>query len=248
MDHLLDLTYQAEARHFWFQGFRQFVAPVLADVTGGRRDLRLLDCGCGTGANLELLARYGCAMGVDLSPGGLLRASQAGRSVARADVTRMPVASASFDVVTSFDVLQCVPDDAAAVREMARVVRPGGRVVATMAALDVLSGDHGEVWQEVRRYTPARSRSLMEQAGLRVERVSFLFASLFPLMFGARVLQRWSRPFRQVSADSDISVPPVPVNAALATLLRVEAAVSRWVPMPIGSSLLVVATKTRQGP
>jgi SAM-dependent methyltransferase len=244
MDHLLDLTYQAEARHFWFQGFRQFVTPVLAEVTGGRRDLRLLDCGCGTGANLELLAPYGRAVGFDLSPGGLVRAHRAGRSVARADVTRIPLPSAAFDVVTSFDVLQCVPDDAGAVREMARVTRAGGCVVATMAALDELSGDHGEVWGEVRRYTPARSRALMEQAGLRVERVSFLFASLFPLMLGARLVQRWSRPFREVSHDSDISVPPAAVNAALATVLRAEAAVSRRMPMPIGSSLLVVATKS----
>src|SRR4051794_19597342 len=103
MDHLLDLTYQAEARHFWFQGFRRFVAPVLADVAGGRSDLRLLDCGCGTGANLALLAPYGRAMGIDLSPGGLRRATRAGRSVARADITRVPLSSDSFDVVTSFD-------------------------------------------------------------------------------------------------------------------------------------------------
>ena len=243
MDHLLDLTYQAEARHFWFQGFRQFVTPVLAEVTNGRRDLRLVDCGCGTGANLELLAPYGRAVGIDLSPGGLVRANQAGRSVARADVTRMPLPSATFDVVTSFDVLQCVPDDVEAVREMARVCRAGGRIVVTVAALDVLSGDHGEVWQEARRYTPASVRSLLEGAGLRVERVSFLFASLFPLMLGARLAQRWSRPFRQVRDDSDISVPPGPVNAALATVLRAEAAVARRIPMPIGSSLLVVATK-----
>jgi ubiquinone/menaquinone biosynthesis C-methylase UbiE len=244
MDRLLDLTYQAEARHFWFQGFRQFVAPVLADVAGGRRDLRLLDCGCGTGANLNLLVPYGHAVGIDMSPGGLIRANQAGRSVARADVTRMPLSAGSFDVVTSFDVLQCVSDDVGAVREMARVARADARLVVTVAALDVLSGDHGEVWREVRRYTPARVRALMEQAGLRVERVSFLFASLFPLMLGARLAQRWSRPFRHVRDDSDISVPPGPVNAALATVLRAEAAVSRRVPMPIGSSLLIVATKS----
>src|SRR6186713_957563 len=159
MDHLLDLTHRAEDQHFWFQGFRRFVTPVLADVAGGRRDLRLLDCGCGTGANLGLLAPYGRAIGIDLSAGGLVRAAQAGRSVARADVTQMPLPSESFDVVTSFDVLQCVPDDAGAVREMARVARAGGRVVVTMAALEVLSGDHGEAWREVRRYTPARARA-----------------------------------------------------------------------------------------
>jgi len=245
MDHLLDLTYQAEARHFWFQGFRHFVTPVLADVAAGRRDLRLLDCGCGTGANLALLAPYGRAVGIDLSPGGLVRATRAGRSVARADVTQIPLRSEAFDVVTSFDVLQCVPDDTGAVREMARVARAGGRVVVTVAALEMLSGDHGEAWREVRRYTPARARVLMEQAGLRVERVSFLFASLFPLMLGTRLAQRVSRPFRQVREDSDISVPPGPLNAALATVLRAEAAVSRRLPMPIGSSLLIVATKDR---
>jgi len=245
MDHLLDLTYRAEDRHFWFQGFRRFVTPVLADVAGGRRDLRLLDCGCGTGANLGLLAPYGRAVGIDLSAGGLVRAAQAGRSVARADVTQIPLPSEWFDVVTSFDVLQCVPDDAGAVREMARVARAGARVVVTVAALEVLSGDHGEAWQEVRRYTPARVRTLMEQAGLRVDRVSFLFASLFPLMLGTRLAQRVSRPFRQMRNDSDISVPPRPVNDALAVVLRAEAAVARRLPMPIGSSLLVVASKSK---
>jgi len=245
MDHLLDLTYRAEDRHFWFQGFRRFVTPVLADVADGRRDLRLLDCGCGTGANLGLLAPYGRAIGIDLSAGGLVRAAQAGRSVARADVTQIPLPSEWFDVVTSFDVLQCVPDDAGAVREMARVARAGARVVVTVAALEVLSGDHGEAWQEVRRYTPARVRTLMEQAGLRVDRVSFLFASLFPLMLGTRLAQRVSRPFRQMRNDSDISVPPRPVNDALAVVLRAEAAVARRLPMPIGSSLLVVASKSK---
>jgi len=246
MDHLLDLTYRAEDRHFWFQGFRRFVTPVLADVAGGRRDLRLLDCGCGTGANLGLLAPYGRAVGIDLSAGGLVRAAQAGRSVARADVTQIPLPSEWFDVVTSFDVLQCVPDDAGAVREMARVARAGARVVVTVAALEVLSGDHGEAWQEVRRYTPARVRTLMEQAGLRVDRVSFLFASLFPLMLGTRLAQRVSRPFRQMRNDSDISVPPRPLNDALAVVLRAEAAVARRLPMPIGSSLLVVASKSKR--
>jgi hypothetical protein len=86
----------------------------------------------------------------------------------------------------------------------------------------------------------------MEQAGLHVERVSYLFASLFPLMLGTRLAQRMSRPFRQVRDDSDISVPPAPVNAALATVLRAEAAVSRRLPMPIGSSLLVVASKSKR--
>ena len=140
-------------------------------------------------------------------------------------------------------MLQCVEGDTDAVREMARVVRPGGAVVMTLAALDMLRGDHAEVWREVRRYTPASARRLVEAAGLRVEQVSFLFASLFPLMWSVRTGQRLLRPFRALRADRDIAVPAAPVNAALTWLVGAEAALARRLPMPIGSSLLVVARK-----
>ena len=83
MDDLLELTGRVEATHFWFRGFRRFVAPVLEELAGGRRDLRLIDCGCGTGNNLALLKPYGRAFGFDLTPGGLRsRAHPAFRSSA----------------------------------------------------------------------------------------------------------------------------------------------------------------------
>ncbi len=243
MDRLLELTGQAEAAHFWFRGFRWFVTPALAAAAGGRSDLRILDCGCGTGHNLELLRPYGRGMGFDLSSGGLDLARSRVGPLARADVTHIPFASERFDLVTCFDVVQCVPDDAEAVREMARVVRPGGRVVLTMAAFDVLRGDHAAVWGEVRRYTRASARQLLEQAGLRVERVAFHFTATLPLMLAVRVAQRWLRPYRGLRDDTDISVPAAPINLALSGLLKIEAMLSRRVPMPVGSSLLVVARK-----
>lgn len=244
MDDLLELTGRAEATHFWFRGFRKFITPVLADLAQGRPGLQLVDCGCGTGHNLRLLRPHGHAVGFDLSEGGLTRARAAGLTVIRGDVTRIPLASSSFDVATSFDVLQCVEADEAAVREMARIVKPGGVVVVTLAALDALRGDHAEVWQEVRRYTPASARRLMETAGLTPERVSFMFASLFPLMASVRLVQRVTRRFgRQVSAETDIAVPAGPVNLLLTALVSAEAALIRHVRMPIGSSLLVVARK-----
>jgi SAM-dependent methyltransferase len=244
MDDLLELTGRAEATHFWFRGFRKFIGPVIADLANGRPGLRLVDCGCGTGHNLQLLRPHGTAVGFDLSEAGPARAHATGLTVLRGDVTRIPLASASVDVATSFDVLQCVEADFAAVREMARIVRPGGVVVLTLAALDSLRGDHAEVWQEVRRYTPAGARQLVEAAGLRPERVTFLFASLFPLMASIRLVQRMTRRFgRTVRADTDINVPVGPINQLLTSLVSAEAALIRHMPMPIGSSLLVVARK-----
>jgi ubiquinone/menaquinone biosynthesis C-methylase UbiE len=246
MEHLLDLTHQAETAHAWFRGFRRFVGPVLAGVADGRAGLRILDCGCGTGANLELARQASVGAwcgGFDVLPGGVSTARRRGLPVARGDISRIPFASAAFDVVTSFDVLQCLPDDRSAAREIARVTRRGGRVVVTLAALEFLGGDHGEVWGEVRRYTPASARSLMEGAGLEVERVAFLFASFFPILLAMRVAQRCTRPWREVSQQSDIRVPPAPVNAVLTALVVMESWLSRYVPMPFGSSMLVVARK-----
>jgi SAM-dependent methyltransferase len=244
MDDLLDMTGRAEATHFWFRGFRKFISPVLEDLADGRSGLRLVDCGCGTGHNLRLLRPYGRTVGFDLSEAGLARARAGGLTVLRADVTRIPLASDTFDVVTSFDVLQCVDADVAALREMARIVRPGGVVVVTLAALDSLSGDHAEVWQERRRYTPAAARRLVEAAGLRAERVSFVFASIYPLVASVRLVQRLTRRFRDAPRpDADIAVPIGPVNLLLTALVSAEAALVRHVPMPIGSSLLVVARK-----
>jgi SAM-dependent methyltransferase len=245
MSRLLDLTHQAETDHFWFHGFRRFVSPVLAQLTAGRPGLRLLDCGCGTGSNLGLLAPHGRSMGFDLADGGVQIARQAGRIVARGDVTQIPIASNSCDLVASFDVLQCVPDDRAALREMARVTRPGGVVVLTLAALEVLSGDHAEVWNEQRRYSPSLVRQRVQEAGLQMERASFMFGSLFPMMLCVRVLQRLTRPFRTVRDDIDIAVPSYPVNRLLSAIVLAEAALAEHLPMPFGSSLLVVARKPR---
>jgi SAM-dependent methyltransferase len=243
MSEQLELTSRAEATHFWFRGFREYVTPVISQLSGGRRDLRIIDCGCGTGNNLRMLGGFGRAVGFDLDEGGVRMTHASGGRVVRADATRVPFASDAFDLATSFDVMQCLEPDVAVVREMARLVRPGGAVVVTMAALEILRGDHSESWQEVRRYTPAMAKELFAQAGLRVERVSFLFGSLFPLMLTVRLVQRALRPFRGHRHDTDIAVPSAPVNALLTALVTAEAKAARYVPAPVGSSLLVVGRK-----
>jgi SAM-dependent methyltransferase len=192
---------------------------------------------------MTLLAPHGQVVGLELEPVAAAAAREFGRPIACADITRMPFPENLFDLAVSFDVLQMVEADVAAVREMARIVRPGGRVVLTLAALDILSGDHAEVWSECRRYTPRTARELAESAGLRVERVSFAFALLFPLMLVVRTAQRLIRPFRSAPSHTDMDVPWAPLNVALMRLLDGEAALARVVPMPVGTSLIVVARK-----
>ena len=166
MDDLLELTGRAEATHFWFRGFRKFVAPVIADLRPGAEIFaRRLWLRHRPQPAAPASARP--AVGFDLHDGWARRAHAQRDSGAARRRHADSVGIGAFDVATSFDVLQCVEADVAAVREMARIVRPGGVVVLTVAALDALRGDHAEVWQEVRRYTPAAARRLVETAGFR---------------------------------------------------------------------------------
>src|SRR5260221_2230607 len=106
MEHLLRATARAEARHFWFRGFRAFVLPLLRDATAGRSELRLLDCGCGTGANVALLERFGRAYGFDRSAVGLRIGRDAGRTrLALAAVAPNSCGDAAVDGPESFHML-----------------------------------------------------------------------------------------------------------------------------------------------
>ena len=136
---LLELTARAEPSHFWFHGFRAHVAPLLDELAAGRRDLRIVDCGCGTGYNLRvLLQQYGRTFGFDLEEDSMRRARAAGRPLVRATIEQIPFASARFDLATSFDVLQSVPDDRSAIREIGRILKPGGYAVMNVTALDIM--------------------------------------------------------------------------------------------------------------
>lgn len=246
VDRLLELTYRAEQSHFWFRGFRQYMQLALARATGGARSARILDCGCGTGSNLEMLRPYGSAVGFDLTSIGVGFARSHGHRVAQASIGAIPFTSGTFDLVTSFDVFQCLPDDVeqSAIDEMSRVLKPGGWLLLHVAALEILHGKHSVLSEEVRRYTPGRLRAIVERGGLAIERLTFDHLTLLPLMLPVRAWHRLTAKDGVVPAgEGEITVPPAPVNAALTALVSFEALALRVIDMPIGSSLMCLARK-----
>jgi SAM-dependent methyltransferase len=247
MEALLERTFEAEQRHFWFRGFKRFITPFIEKATAGRSTLKLLDAGSGTGANLTFLRRYGVTFGLEFFWRGIELAHLRGLApLIQGSVTHLPFPDASIDVVLSFDVLYCLEarDEHAAIHEMMRVLRPGGRVVINVAALDMLKGDHSALGGEVRRYTKAELREKLEGAGFHVERLTYTNASLFPITAGVRALQRLRGVKPQQDNKGDFYVPPAPINALFAGMLALESKiVAIGINMPIGSSLLCLARK-----
>lgn len=244
MDLLLEATHRAEREHFWFKGFRAFVAPALHAAAAGRAGLRLVDCGCGTGVNLPVLSRLGTTFGIDLTWRGLQFARERGhRRLSHGSVIHLPYAAGAFDVVTCFDVLQSLSPSGgrAVLREFHRILAPGGQLVMTVAALELLRGDHSVLAEEAHRYGRAELRAMLEDAGFTVTRLTFTNFSLFPVMLVTRSLQRLRGLRQATDAHREITPPPGPVNALLTGVLRLEAALVRRMNMPVGSSLLVVA-------
>jgi SAM-dependent methyltransferase len=250
MDRLLEATYRVEQRHFWWTGLRSFARPLVVDALAGRSNPRILDCGCGTGANLVMLGELGRASGFDLSWRGLELARQYGqRRIAHASMSRIPFAGETFDLVTAFDVLYSLSeaDEAAAVAEMFRVLKPDATLIVNVAALSILRGNHSLFGAEVRRSTRRRLRHVLTRAGFEITRLTYTNASLFPLILAIRLGQRFIGLATPEEAGTDVVVPISPINEILTMMLRLEARALRVVDMPIGSSLLCVATKPACG-
>ena len=244
---MLEETYRVEQHHFWFRGFRRFLLPFILEATSGLTQPRLLDCGCGTGANLHFLRRFGVPFGLDLTWRGLEFAHGSGMTrLAQASVAALPFPAHSIDVAFSLDVLYCLEDEAErnAIAEMHRVLRPGGALIVNAAALDMLKGDHSALVSEVRRYTRKSLRSKLEGAGFRVERMTYTNAALFPVTAAVRALQRLRGIRREGGAHGDFSVPPAPFNTLFASVLGLESQlIAAGLNMPFGSSVLCLARK-----
>lgn len=148
---------------------------------------RLLTVGCGPRSGLEWLARRGPVVACDAD---VTQGRVPGPPFVAGLAEALPFADRSFDAVLALDVLEHVDDDAAASRELARTVRPGGVAVVTVPALAWLWSPHDDVNHHRRRYTPGMLREALTRGGLDVTRLTFFNTLLFPPIAVARLLQR----------------------------------------------------------
>lgn len=234
-----------EDRHWWFEGRRAILASVL-ETFSLRREAKLLEAGCGNGANLALLARFGAVSAFEPDPADLERAVR--RGIGTVDPGSLPedvpFAGERFDVVLALDVIEHVDDDVAALAALRERLGAEGRLVVTVPAFPFLWGEHDVRNGHRRRYTRTTLRLALQAAGFRIDRLSHFNTLLFPAIAAVRTL---GRPF---SLDAvGIEVPPTPLNGLLRRIFGAERWVIRTLSLPFGVSLLAIARPAgRTGP
>lgn len=224
-------------RHWFFQGRKALVHDQLKRASAYGR---LLDVGCGTGYLAASLALSGYDV-VGVEPDVAARAFARKRlpEVVEAGAYPLPFSDASFDVVIATDVLEHVPDDQAAVREMFRVLRPGGLAVVTVPAMRILWGPQDVRLGHYRRYGKKQLADLF--ISFDVRRLSYFNMFLFPVMIVARTMFRLFPA--SYGARDEVAMTPAFLNTPLRWFLELETALIRFCSLPYGGSLILVARK-----
>ncbi|HNB36696.1 MAG TPA: class I SAM-dependent methyltransferase [Anaerolineales bacterium] len=239
-----EIMFHAEEQHWWYLGMAAITKALVDSRIHPSQRLKILDAGCGTGAAMTTyLAEYGNVTGVDLYKEAVsLSRKRHASNLARASILHLPLAPASFDLVTSFDVLyeRGVADELQALREFFRVLVPGGHVLIRLPAYDWLRGRHDERVHTRRRFTKKLLGSLLEQSGFRVEHLSYANMVLFPLALLKRLGERFLPPSGE---ESDLAVSRV--NEIFRRILSWEAPFVSSLGLPYGLSVFAIARKDK---
>lgn len=240
--HTYSIMRRVEDTHWWFVGRRRIIGSFLEEISTNLETdrARILDVGCGTGANLEMLKSFGSAEGVDVSHEALAFCRERGlENVRHGKAEQLPFEDNSFDLVTALDVLEHLNDDAAGLGEIGRILRPGGRVLLFVPAFMFLWGTQDDVSHHRRRYTLSGLREVVRKSGLVVERATYANITFFvPILLG-RTLMRVTglRP----ESENNINVGPL--NDMLGRILGAEGTLLKRTNLPFGVSAICVARR-----
>jgi len=231
--------------HWWFVGRRRILLSILnqylgAGATNGRQ---ILDVGCGTGTMLTHLARFGAARGVDMDLEAVGYCHDRGlQQVTQSGADSLPFEKDTFDLVTALDVVEHIDDDLGALREMRRVIKPGGLLLLTVPAYRFLWGRQDDINLHKRRYVARKLRNRLQTAGFEVERLTYMNSILFPAIAAIRLV-RHILP-EPPKLESDFAFPaPQPLNVLLGAVFGSERYALTRFDIPFGVSIMALARR-----
>jgi SAM-dependent methyltransferase len=233
---------ELDEQHWWFVARRRILASLIRRSVRLPKRARVIEVGCGTGHNLEMLGQFGRLDACELDAVARGMASdRLGRPVLEArlpDLSMFPMAG--YDLVALLDVLEHVPDDVESLKAIRMLLRPGGALLLTVPANKWMWTAHDVAHHHFRRYSRRHLARVIREAGFEVQLLSYFNTLLFPLIAAARIAGKL-----RGKDQADDAMPGRLVNALLNKVFGLEAGMIGRVPMPFGVSLVAVLRRPR---
>ncbi|HEX8638409.1 MAG TPA: class I SAM-dependent methyltransferase [Pyrinomonadaceae bacterium] len=242
--HTYAIMNRAEDSHWWYVGRRaileSFLRDIVQNIKSESQNPKILDVGCGTGGNLEMLAKFGAAEGVDVSDEALEFCKSKGLKAHKGLAEMLPFPNESFDVVTALDVVEHLDDDIAGLREMYRVLKIGGKTLIFVPAFMWLWGVQDDVSNHRIRYTKKQIVERLRQAGFEIERATYANWTFFAPILAGRTLMK----ITGIKPESENNVNVSALNGIFGKIFGAEKLWLKNFDFPFGVSIVVVAKKT----
>jgi len=242
--HTYAIMDEVEGSHWWFVGRRaildSFLKQISGKITTPTDGLRILDVGCGTGANLEMLSAYGQAEGVDVSDDALAFCENKGLKAQKGLAESLPFADETFDLTTALDVVEHLDDDIAGLREMYRVTKRGGYSLIFVPAFMWLWGVQDDISNHRIRYTRPQIVERLKTAGYEIERATYANWTFFTPILAGRLLMKATG----IKPESENNITISGLNGVFGKLFGAERFWLRNLDFPFGVSIVVVARKS----
>lgn len=243
--------FRLEGQLWWYRILHERVEAALQQHFGNRRDVRILDAGCGTGGLLNFLRQRGYTnlRGIDGSADAVAFCQERNLSVTLVNLSRFAdyAPQAQYDAIVCNDVF-CYFNDTDLARlanQFAQRLKPMGVLISNNNAFAVFRGQHDLAVGSTRRFVRADFERLMAPLALQLQTATYWSLALSPLILLMRQWQNWQLRAgwrKQNEAHSDVYMPPVWLNETLYHVVRAE---QKLLPRtPFGSSLFIIVTKS----
>jgi SAM-dependent methyltransferase len=230
---------ELDDRHWWYRARRRILAELIRREGQLPPNAQILEIGCGTGHNLAMLGQFGHVDALELDDEmRALSEKRLGRKIMRSPLPELAeVPDRHYDLIGTFDVIEHIDDDAAALAAIATKLKPGGKFMMAVPAHQWMWTAHDVANHHKRRYSKRALKALIDNSPMRLDKIGYFNSLLFPLAIAERAASKL-----RGKDNGDVKLPPAPLNTALESVFAAERYLVGRLPLPPGLSLFAVAS------